>query len=76
MTVSTTNRILPPGSQFNAVVDGKPTGLAGCTRSDCRRAHACLRADARLPTRFDLANGQPTAKCLTFIPRNSTGAAS
>lgn len=75
MIVAARNYILPAGSEFNAVVDGKRTGLAGCTRSaECERTTTCLRADAGLPTRFDLANGQPTAKCLTFIPRATTGA--
>lgn len=69
MMVAARNYILPPGSQFNAVVNGKPTGLAGCTRAaECARSGQCLRSDNRLPTRFDMANGQPTAGCLTFIP--------
>ncbi len=42
---TTTNHILPPGGPFQAVVDGKPTGLAGCTRyQDCTTADRCLRA--------------------------------
>lgn len=69
MIAATRNYILPPGSQFNAVVNGKPTGLAGCTRAgECARGPQCLRADAGLLTRFDMANGQPTAGCLNFIP--------
>lgn len=62
-------RILPPGSQFSAIVDGKPTGLAGCTRADsCCRARWCLRADPRLPHRADMAHGWPTYECRAFIP--------
>ena len=72
MIVAARNYILPAGSEFNAVVDSKRTGLAGCTRTECERTHTCLRADAGLPTRFDMANGQPTAACLTFIPLNPT----
>lgn len=68
MSLATTNRILPPGSQFNAIVNGKPTGLAGCTRAECERTHTCLRADAGLPTRCDLCPGTPTAQCALFIP--------
>ncbi len=62
-------RILPPGSQFSAVVDGKPTGLAGCERTgECPRAASCLRADARLTYRADLAPHQPVTACRAFIP--------
>lgn len=69
MTIATTNHILPPGSQFNAIVDGKPTGLAGCTRTgDCERAARCLRADERLPYRADLCGNLPVAQCDVFIP--------
>lgn len=69
MSDATTNRVLPPGSQFNAIVNGKPTGLAGCTRAaECARAHQCLRADAGLPSRFDLCPSILTAQCVVFIP--------
>lgn len=62
------NRILPPGSQFAAMVDGKPTGLAGCSRTtECYRAARCLRADSRLPYRTDLAPRQPVRDCRAFI---------
>ena len=65
------NYILPPGSQFSAVIDGKPTGLAGCTRAhECARAQRCLRADARLQYRADMSYQQPTADCRAFIPIN------
>ena len=46
---------LPAGGQFQAVVNGTPTGLAGCTRTnDCPRADCLRRADA-LAYRADLA---------------------
>jgi hypothetical protein len=36
-------------SQFNAIINGKPTGLAGCRQAgECPRAPACMRADERL----------------------------
>ena len=63
------NLILPPGSQFQAVINGMPTGLAGCSRvAECTRAPACIRADDRLTYRADLAPHQPVAACLAFIP--------
>lgn len=63
-----TNRILPSSSSFNAVVDGKLTGLAGCKRSaECERAPNCLRADDRLPYRSDMVPGGPVASCGVFI---------
>ncbi len=42
------NYILPAGSRFSAVVDGKPTGLAGCDNSGCELRGACLRSDPTL----------------------------
>ena len=63
------NKILPPGSQFQAIIDGKPTGLAGCSRAaECTRAPACIRADDRLRYRADLAPCQPVTACRAFIP--------
>lgn len=63
------NIILPPGSQFQAIIDGKPTGLAGCIRAaECTRAMACIRADDRLRYRADLAPHQPVTVCRAFIP--------
>lgn len=65
---TTKNHILPPGGPFQAVVDGKPTGLAGCTRyQDCTTADRCLRADHRLTYRADLAPGIPTIECHAFV---------
>ena len=69
MSHQNTNRVLPPGSQFSAIVNGKPTGLAGCTRCDECERKTCLRADPGLRTRFDMANGRDTAVCAYFIPR-------
>lgn len=62
---NTGNRVLPPGGQFCAIVDGKPTGLAGCTRgTECARAAQCLRANPGLRYRADLGN---PATCAAFI---------
>lgn len=61
----TTGHILPKTSHFNAVVGGKPTGLAGCARSDeCPMRAQCLRASPELPYRADM--GQP-GRCGVFI---------
>lgn len=63
------NHILPEGSQFSAVVNGKPTGLAGCTRTaECWRSAQCLRADERLKSRADMCAGQQVSACRVFIP--------
>ena len=43
------NRILPASNQFHAVVNGKPTGLAGCDNTGCALRTSCLRADSSLP---------------------------
>ncbi len=60
------NKILV-GSRWNAIVDGKPTGLAGCTQStDCPRAGHCLRADSRLPYRAAMSL-PGTGECRAFI---------
>jgi hypothetical protein len=65
---STGNRILPPGGQFSAVIDGKPTGLAGCKQAaTCPRAERCIRADERLPYRAIMAL-PGTGECRAFIP--------
>ena len=62
------NIILPPGSQFQSIIDGKHTGLAGCSRAaECTRAMACIRADDRLRYRADLAPHQPVTACRAFI---------
>lgn len=62
-----TNRILPPGSQFNAIINGKPTGLAGCDQAaECPRAASCIRADARLPYRAVMSLPR-TGECRAFI---------
>jgi hypothetical protein len=64
---TTSNRILPTSSQYNAIVEGRPTGLAGCTQSNgCSRAPQCLRADARLPYRVAMAL-PGTGECRAFI---------
>jgi len=61
------NRILPQGGSFQAVVNGKPTGLAGCTQSgECPKAANCLRADAQLIIRFAMTDG-PLMQCERFI---------
>ena len=63
-----TNRILPAGSQFNAIINGKPTGLAGCTQAaECSRSASCIRADARLPYRAVMSLPR-TGECRAFIP--------
>jgi hypothetical protein len=65
------NRILPKGSQFQAIVNGKPTGLAGCSQSaECDRAVRCLRADLRLTYRAEMRS-PGTGECLMFIPAGS-----
>ena len=61
------NRILPQGSSFQAVVNGKPTGLAGCTQSgECPKAGNCLRAAAQLTFRSAMTDG-PLVNCERFI---------
>lgn len=46
MTNQTLNRIISSG---RAIIDGKTTGLAGCTQaSECDRAAGCMRADKSL----------------------------
>lgn len=61
------NRILSPEHQFDAVVNGKPTGLAGCTQTaDCERAVHCLRADPRLPYRAPIRGTERW--CTKLIP--------
>lgn len=65
--MSPENRILSPGS---ALVDGRFTGLAGCSVSDkCPRAAECLRADPRLTAvRAMPLQCRTGAACLVFIP--------
>lgn len=59
------NQILT-NSQFNAIINGNPTGLAGCSQSgECLRASACMRSDERLPYRAALS--QCVADCTQFI---------
>ena len=66
-----TNAVLPAGSQYNALVDGKPTGLAGCNQQFfCPRSERCLRSDARLPYRALMAI-TGVADCQAFIPATS-----
>lgn len=68
ITIPTGNRLLPAGGSFQAIVDGKPTGLAGCKRTaECSRAPRCLRADERLKYRADLSPSQTTEACRAFI---------
>lgn len=56
------NRVTSP---FGAVVDGRKTGLAGCSQSgDCPRAAYCLRADSALSMR---ATMRTTEHCTMFI---------
>lgn len=63
----TENRILPKGSQFHAIVNGKPTGLAGCSQSAaCDRAAGCLRADLRLTYRAEM-RAPGAGECSMFI---------
>jgi len=65
-----TNRI---NGGFSAVIDGKPTGLAGCSDSaKCDRAAYCIRADMRLTYRVgNLHEG----KCYSFIAVHHQGTA-
>lgn len=66
----TTGRLLPPGGTFQAVVAGKPTGLAGCAcTASCRRASTCLRADQRLQLRWDHSYGRNVGHCRAFVLR-------
>lgn len=62
--MSSANRVLGPGS---ALVDGKSTGLAHCSRQDCRRP--CLRRDPAL-TLVDMTRETPDdwRLCHRFIP--------
>lgn len=41
--------MLPQTSQFAAVVNGKPTGLAGCDNTECLLRAQCLRSTPGLP---------------------------
>jgi hypothetical protein len=66
----TGNRVNPPGSEFSAVVDGKPTGLAGCLTTPCAKRGACLRADPGLAFGYDFkAYVKACGACSAFIPR-------
>ena len=68
--MTTQNRILPAGSQFQAIVNGKPTGLAGCKQSACCPfAGECLRADERLAYRADFTP-VITSRCAAFFPNH------
>lgn len=60
------NRILPPGGQFHAVVNGGPAALAGCDNGACDRAN-CLRRDASLRYRVNLSVPN-VADCRAYIP--------
>lgn len=74
---TTTGHILPAGTScFSAVVNGKPTGLAGCDNAECPKRGACLRADTSLPrvshqTDNDLHEPYPAGlpECKNFILR-------
>ncbi|MDQ0022954.1 hypothetical protein J2X90_000740 [Variovorax paradoxus] len=56
-----------------AVIDGKSTGLAGCSDSaKCERADYCLRADMRLSYR---ASNLHEGKCYSFIAVHHQGTA-
>lgn len=67
------NHLLPPGGQFHAVVNGRPTSLAGCTRfADCTRRDCLRRADVLL-YRANLA--LPSVQdCRAYIPSHLIGA--
>lgn len=54
------NRVTGP---HMAVVDGKPTGLAGCS-TQCSRRERCLRASESLAMRVPHGG----ESCLQFIP--------
>ena len=52
---------------YKAVIDGKTTGLAGCSDADaCERASFCLRADPALKYR---APHMHDGKCNAFISK-------
>lgn len=62
-----------PLSQFAAVVNGKPTGLAGCDTTTCPSRATCLRATEWLPrvnptNGNDLSYGRPE-RCEAHITR-------
>jgi hypothetical protein len=64
-------RLNPPGSEFSAIVEGKPTGLAGCsTFENCARSHACLRASTQLTFRWPFEAGAASG-CGSFIGKES-----
>jgi hypothetical protein len=66
------NAINPAGSQFNATVNGKPTGLAGCTQAgSCERAVICLRANPALPYKAVMMLPR-TGACRAFILDHSS----
>jgi hypothetical protein len=66
------NVINSAGSQFNAIVNGKPTGLAGCAQAgSCERAVSCLRANPALPYRAVMML-PGTGACRAFILDHSS----
>ena len=51
--------------KHSAVINGKPTGLAGCAScGECARAPFCLRADPQLEHRI---THRADGRCLSFI---------
>lgn len=64
-----TNRVT---SGFTAIIDGKPTGLAGCSDANkCERAAYCIRSNPGLAYRTEnLYEG----KCYSFIAVHHQGA--
>lgn len=58
------NRVVSP---YTAIVDGKRTGLAGCS-VQCPRRYWCLRSDSTLAMRVAHQGGQA---CVHFIPAST-----
>jgi hypothetical protein len=63
VTGAARNRVVSVGS---AIVNGKKTGLAGCSDAGrCDQAASCLRADAQLTYQARFLEG---GRCAVFIP--------
>ena len=65
MNIENGNRIINP---YVAIINGKSTGLAGCSRSaTCPSAGGCIRANNQLKVRENM-NSLSEKNCRFFIP--------
>lgn len=66
MTTPNLNMITSPGG---AIIDGKPTGLAGCTQApECDRAAGCMRADKALTAHRAPMRAEGEKHCTKHMP--------